>query len=267
MTGGTALWFGFMKGGLMPQDPQETKNSCIFRFWEVRAIFALLTFGVVATFVLELSGWDLAISARFYVPGGPHDGWAFARDQPWKFLYQFGEYPPVILAFAAVWLYRAAQSDRIRRLYAKPGLVVILTMALGPALLVNGILKHDWGRPRPADITAFGGPSHYRPVWQPGKPGGGKSFTCGHCSAGFAMVSAASIGGMHPILGLIALIGGVVFGIMLGMARIVQGGHFLTDVIWSAVLILALAAALRCLVFRVPGVIQESASSSRERES
>lgn len=251
----------------MPQDRQENKNYSLSRFWEVRAILALLASGVVATVVVQLTGWDLAISGRFYVPGGAHDGWAFARDQPWKFLYDFGEYPPVILAFAAVWLYRAAQSDRIRRLYAKPCLVVILTMALGPALLVNGILKHDWGRPRPSDISAFGGSSQYLPVWQPGKPGDGKSFTCGHCSGGFAMVSAAAFGGIHPILGLIALIGGVVFGVLLGIARIVQGGHFLTDVIWSGVLVLALAAGLRCLVFRVPGVIQEPPCSSREEES
>jgi membrane-associated PAP2 superfamily phosphatase len=242
----------------MPNDrhkPQRTAHTT--QLWEVRAILGLLVFGIIATLVLGLTGWDLAISARYYVPGGAHDGWAFSRDQPWKLLYYYGEYPPVILALAALWLYRAAQSEKVNRLYAKPCLVVILTMVLGPALLVNGILKHDWGRPRPADITAFGGSSPYHQVWQPGTPGGGKSFTCGHCSAGFAMVSAASVGVMHPVLGAVAFAGGLVYGTLLGTARIIQGGHFVTDVIWSAVLVLALAAGLHALVFRVPGVISE----------
>ncbi len=178
----------------MAGDRKETsKASIVSRYWECGIILSLLILGVVASLLIELNGWDLGISGRFFVSGGAHGGWVAAHDQPWRWLYEYGEIPPILLAAGAVWLYRAAQSGRVRRAYAKPCLVVILTMALGPGLLVNGILKNDWGRPRPADITAFGGPSHYLKVWQPGVPGGGKSFTCGHCSVGFAVASGSVV--------------------------------------------------------------------------
>jgi len=240
--------------------PEPAHSSILSRYWEIRVIGALLLTGTVASLVLEFSGLDLAASRSFFVQGGAHGGWALSRDQPWKFLYDYGEYPPVILALVCVWLYRAAQSGRFGPAYARPCLVVILTMALGPALLVNGILKKDWGRPRPADIAAFGGSSPYHKVWQLGQSGDGKSFTCGHCAAGYAMASVASFGAVHPIVTPIALVGGIAYGTLLGMARIVQGGHFLTDVIWSGVLMLALAAGIHGLVFRVPGVTQERSS-------
>jgi lipid A 4'-phosphatase len=248
----------------MGDDRQKSWKTLIFgAYWELRFILGLLALGIVASLLIELNGWDLAISSRFFVPGGAHGGWIFARDQPWRLLYEYGEIPPTLFAAGALWLYRAARTGKARPAYARPCLVVILTMVLGPALLVNGILKNDWGRPRPADIKVFGGSSTFLKVWQPGVPGGGKSFTCGHCSAGFAVASGASFSGMHPILGGIALVGGLVYGVLLGIARIVQGGHFVTDVIWSGVLVLALAAALHFLVFRVPGVIQEPLSVPR----
>ncbi len=248
----------------MAGDRKETATASIFsRYWELGIILGLLILGVVASLLVELNGWDLALSSHFFVSGSAHGGWVSAHEQPWRLLYEYGEIPPILLAVGAVWLYRAAQSGKVRRAYAKPCLVFILTMALGPGLLVNGILKNDWGRPRPADITAFGGSSPYLKVWQPGVPGGGKSFTCGHCSVGFAVASGASFYGMNPILGTIALVGGIVYGVLLGAARIVQGGHFLTDVIWSGVLVLSLAAGLHFLVFRIPGVIQEPRSTTR----
>ena len=148
-----------------------TNRTLVSRSWEARIILALFAFGIIASIVLELGGWDLGISSLFFVPGGAYGGWAFSHNQPWNFLYDYGEFPPIILGLAAVWLYRAAQSERVNSEYAKPCLVVILTLALGPGLLVNGILKEDWGRPRPADITVFGGSDQYRKVWEPGKPG------------------------------------------------------------------------------------------------
>jgi len=40
-------------------------------------------------------------------------------------------------------------------------LFLIVTLALGPGALVNGVLKEHWGRSRPIDVTQFGGPEHF----------------------------------------------------------------------------------------------------------
>ena len=65
-------------------------------------IFGLFVFGVAATAVLQSTGWDLAWSARFYTSGGDHEGWVHRRDQPWAFLYDYGEYPTWILGALAL---------------------------------------------------------------------------------------------------------------------------------------------------------------------
>ena len=50
-----------------------------------------------------------------------------------------------------------------RRLLISGRAIVFLvtTLALGPGLLTNVILKDHWGRPRPIDVTQFGGDQHF----------------------------------------------------------------------------------------------------------
>ncbi len=57
-----------------------------------------------------------------------------------------------------------------RRKMLIPGratLFLIVTMALGPGLLVNVALKDYWGRPRPIDVAQFGGQQHFVAWWDP----------------------------------------------------------------------------------------------------
>ena len=44
---------------------------------------------------------------------------------------------------------------------------LVATLALGPGLLVNVGLKDHWGRPRPIDVTQFGGDQHFVAWWDP----------------------------------------------------------------------------------------------------
>jgi lipid A 4'-phosphatase len=221
-------------------------------------ILGLFIFGVAATAVLQSTGWDLAWPASFYAAGGPHEGWFLRRDQPWAFLYDYGEYPTWILGALALALCVAVKLGKVPRSYFKPSLVVILTAILGPGLLVNGILKPNWGRPRPSEIAGMGGDREYRRVWEPQGPGHGRSFTCGHCAMAYAVSSVAAFYPLHPVVAVIALTGGLAFGTAAGIARLVQGGHFPTDIIWSGVLVLMLVAALYYLVFRIPEAPNDS---------
>ncbi len=215
-------------------------------------ILGLFILGVVGTMILDATGWDLAWVSRFYTPGGARGRWTHAREQPWAFLYDYGEMPPLILAVAAVVLYTASRLGKVRREYAKSCLVVILTVVLGPGLLVSWILKPYWGRPRPADITATGGTQEYHKVSTPAGTKGGKSFPCGHCSMGFSLASGAAFYSFHPVLSVCALVGGIAYGGLLGATRIIQGGHFPTDVLWAGILMLMLITILYYFVFRAP---------------
>jgi len=221
-------------------------------------IIGLFAFGVVATAFLQATGWDLSLSARFYTPGGAYGGWTLARHSPWDLIYDYGEYPMWILIVVALALCVSALSGRVSRGYLKPSLVIILTAALGPGILVNGILKPGWGRPRPSEVKIMSGDQEYRKVWEPGGPGQGRSFTCGHCAMAYSMTSAVAFYPLHPVIAVAALVGGIAYGTAAGMARLVQGGHFATDALWSGVLVLMLVTALYYLVFRIPESSYES---------
>ncbi len=229
-----------------------------FRLKGFIIILGLFVLGMAATAVLQSCGWDLAWSAQFYTPGGIHEGWTFSRDQPWAFFYDYGEYPVWVLAALALVICVGAASGRVSRAYLRPSLVIILTAALGPGLLINGILKPSWGRPRPAELTNMGGDREYKRVWEPLGRGQGKSFTCGHCAAAYSVSSAVAFYPLHPVISVIALTAGVAFGTAAGIGRLVQGGHFATDILWSGVLVLMLIAALYYLVFRIPETTYES---------
>jgi lipid A 4'-phosphatase len=215
-------------------------------------ICGLFVFGVAATAVLDLTGWDFAWSDRFYKPAGLYKGWFLGHEQPWALLYDYGEYPMWILGALALAICGAVRLGKVPRTYLKPSLVVILTAILGPGLLVNAILKPNWGRPRPSELANMGGDREYRRVWEPQGPGQGRSFTCGHCAATYSLASVVAFYPLHPVISVIALAGGLAFGTAAGIARLVQGGHFPTDIVWSGVLILMLITALYYLVFRIP---------------
>jgi len=218
----------------------------------VLIIVGLLSLGVVATLIMDACNADLAWTGAFYRDGGPNEGWVYGRSVPWSTLYDYGEIPAFILLAAALAMYAASWFGRVAVEYRKPCLAVILTVILGPGILVNGVFKNYWGRPRPAEVTAFGGPWQYRTAGQPGAPGRGKSFTCGHCAMAFAVASGAAWYPLHPVVGLVSLATGVAYGVVMGVARMAQGGHFPTDVLWSGVIVLVVLTALYYPVLRIP---------------
>ena len=124
-----------------------------------------------------------------------------------------------------------------RRVRWQTALFVVLSFALGPGLVVNAILKNHWGRPRPHQITQLGGTMHFEPA---GTPGGqcptNCSFVCGDASEVFAFWA------FLPFIrrrwrrisyGILILAAGS----FMGLVRMAQGGHFLSDVILSGLVV------------------------------
>lgn len=174
---------------------------------------------------------DPRLSAYFY---DPPRGWYLKDAFPWGWLYDYGEYPAIVLAVGAfLVLLRSVWWPAWAR-YRRTCLLLVLAVSLGPGLVVNGILKPAWGRPRPRHVVQFGGAESYRAWWQPGGPGLGKSFPSGHAAMGFVLVAGVwLISHRHARWRWLACTAALLYGSLMGCARIVQGGHFLSDVIWS----------------------------------
>jgi membrane-associated PAP2 superfamily phosphatase len=215
-------------------------------------IATLFLFGVVISAIINREGWDLSVSMALHESTLGESGWLIGKMSPWAAFYRFGEYPAVIMAIIAFIGYVLTLIGKFPRKYAKPFLVIVLTVILGPGLIVNGILKPFWGRPRPADTVMFGGKEPYRNVFQPTGPGGGKSFVCGHCANAFAIASGVSFFPYSPGLAGLFLGAGLTMGTLGSFARIAQGGHYLSDTLWAGIIVLSIIAWLYFCVFKIP---------------
>ncbi len=192
----------------------------------------VIGFGV-AVLGATLLNLDLSLAQHYYDPTlAP--GWFLQDSEPWESLYRYGNYPALLLAFGALLGWGGSYLLPAWRHYRRSCLIVVCVVALAPGVLVNGILKPLWGRPRPAQVALFGGAQPYRPWWQPGGPGAGHSFPSGHAAMGYVlMVSSLVIRPTRPGRSRLLLVAALAYGTLLGWTRIVQGGHFLCDVLWS----------------------------------
>jgi hypothetical protein len=119
--------------------------------------------------------------------------------------------------------------------------------------VINGIFKDHWGRPRPHQTLALGGTQAYVPPLARTADGLGKSFPCGHSSVGFLLGAFFMIWRRRrPRLARAALFGAIALGLLLGVGRMSAGDHFLSDVIWSAVLAYGVAFLLYYFILRIP---------------
>ena len=103
-------------------------------------------------------------------------------------------------------------------------------------IIVNVFLKGFWGRSRPGDIVDYGGKEYFTPWYEIGLSCNSNcSFVSGDASVGFSIIILYLIT-KNVFFIYTALIAG--FG--LGIIRILEGGHFLSDVVFSGFIIISL---------------------------
>jgi membrane-associated PAP2 superfamily phosphatase len=194
-------------------------------------------------------GIDPHLSGYFYDPTATHR-WFLKMAVPWIWLYRYGELPTLILAIGAAVGWGGSFCRRSYVGYRRACALIVLAVMLGPGLLVNGMFKPLWGRPRPAQADLFGGSKPYQPWWQPGRIGGGRSFPSGHAAMGYVLVLGTCLIPPRRSAWLHGLVlgGALAYGSLLGATRIIQGGHFLSDVLWSGGLMCFLVAVLQAVL-------------------
>ena len=205
-------------------------NSDIF-------LLSIIIFLIIIIFVSVGSSVDIHISALFY-------------QEQQKFILQSNNLItifirkiilPLIITYLLI-LPTICLFLPINKIYfnfkinIKEALFIFLSLLFNLLVVVNIILKDTWGRARPNDILEFAGKEDFTPwFYITNACETNCSFVSGDASVGFSIISLFFIT-KNKIFFWMSLF----FGFVLGATRILEGGHFFSDVLIAGFLIFIL---------------------------
>lgn len=159
------------------------------------------------------------------------------RASYWTFHYlPYWAAPLLLWLLFASWRWGGPGEHGLRRRLV----FLVMLLVLGPGLVVNSVFKSEWGRARPATVEQFGGDRRFSAALQrTDQCERNCSFVSGHAAMGFSFMAFTWLFGDRRWL-----YRGAVIGLLVGFGRILQGGHFLSDVVFSGIVVFA--SALLC---------------------
>lgn len=189
----------------------------------------------LALSVLLFTLWptlDLQISLAFFdVPSATFPAnkllWVHAVyvATPWV-----GRAAFVLFCLGLLYLKIRPQAQRLglqRRLLAW-----VLMAIVGLGVVVDWGLKNNVGRPRPEQLQLFGADKPFVPTFQwSSHCDVNCSFVSGHAASGFSLMAWGMWAGWRRRQKFLLM--GMAAGAAIGAVRVIQGGHFFSDVVFS----------------------------------
>ena len=174
---------------------------------------------------------DLWASSQFHAASGEFVGdrlgvvrWLY-RGIPWS--GRFYALVGVVVLVVSLWRPHPVGGRWSRRLAALAWVSI-----LGSGLLVNAGLKEYWGRARPVQVSEFGGRQHFSPPLQPtNQCEHNCSFVSGHATSGYILMAVGLMGSVATRRRWLLI--GLAWGAVVSLARIAEGGHFLSDTLFA----------------------------------
>jgi membrane-associated PAP2 superfamily phosphatase len=192
---------------------------------------------------------DLELAALFFDPA--RGGFWRAYDPPYLRARDIAMWLVTLVALPA-FIALALKIVRPQRPALIPGravLLMLLTLALAPGVVANMVFKEHWGRPRPIDVTEFGGVEHFRPWWDPrGDCPKNCSFVAGEPSGAFWTLAPAAV--VPPQWRALAYGAAIAFGAAVGVLRMAAGAHFFSDVVFAGVFSFLVIWVVHGLIYR-----------------
>jgi lipid A 4'-phosphatase len=156
----------------------------------------------------------------------------------------------LVVGLLCLLVYNLVRRRSVGPFDARAILFVLAVLAVGPGLVVNVVFKDHWGRARPRDVVHFGGTRTFTPAFViSDQCDRNCSFVSGHASLPFAFVA---LGYFLRRRRWAVYAAAAAFGGAVGLGRIVQGAHFLSDVVFSGIFVFLVAYLLAHYVFRLP---------------
>ena len=191
---------------------------------------------------------DLGVSALFYRGHGVFS----ARGTP------VGDFvrtlvPRLILAGVAIsialWIFGRWRGAVFAGLDGLRVTYLLSTLVIGPGLVVNAWLKSYSGRARPDEIVPFGGSAEYTPpLWIADACSRNCSFVSGHAAIAYWVTAYAFIAPKAWRSRIMAA--ALVFGSAVAAVRVMQGAHFVSDVLFAGAIVVGINVLAARLVLR-----------------
>jgi membrane-associated PAP2 superfamily phosphatase len=129
-------------------------------------------------------------------------------------------------------------------------LALWLLVFLGLGLSINWGLKEFWGRPRPVTVQELGGVYPFQKIHEISHYCRSNcSFVSGHAGTGFALLGWGLMA--TPAVRRRWWRVGMSAGLLFGLGRIVQGGHFVSDIVFAGLVIWLVGAVIRSAWLRL----------------
>lgn len=179
---------------------------------------------------------DIELSSLFFKKG---HGFIYKKYLPLVILHNFVYFLMTLLCFF-LGLVILARFYVLRsfdyKLYRKP-LYILIACLIGPGIVVNSLIKEYSHRPRPIQTSIFDGDQSYAPAFNfQGTCPGNCSFVSGHASVGFVFFAFSFISRTIKKR-LFFLYFASFLGMFFGLGRIIQGAHYLSDIVFSGVFV------------------------------
>ncbi|MDC0057525.1 phosphatase PAP2 family protein, partial [Alphaproteobacteria bacterium] len=119
------------------------------------------------------------------------------------------------------------------KLKTKDVLFIFGSVVFNLLVFVNFILKNMWGRARPNDIVELGGKENFTPWFELSEACNVNcSFVSGDAAVGFSLIVLFFV-----TRNKIFYWGSLVAGFSIGLIRIIEGGHFFSDIIMAGLIV------------------------------
>lgn len=113
---------------------------------------------------------------------------------------------------------------------------LIASLTLGPGLIVESVLKTFSGRARPRDVMQFGGDDPFTPALRLADACERNcSFVSGHAGLAFWTTAFAFLLPIEHRSNV--FVTGLIIGFLMGLARMAEGAHFLSDVLFAGLIV------------------------------
>lgn len=194
-----------------------------------KATYTTLIF-IITIAIISFFGLDLKIASTLFDQAS--NSWPHANFVLWTFFYKYGQKSAVIIGAISLLVLLLSLFIKKVQPAKNKALFLVIVVLIAPGFIVQ-TLKVTWGRPRPCETINYNGPLEFRTPFEPnfalaGNTNTGNSFPSGHAAVGFYTIALYFVFRKRWVLVLMIL-----YGILMGIARMAQGAHFLSDVVSS----------------------------------